>query len=94
MRNLFSHDFVHIKILYKLENQSKIDKKKEMENIRYNYTMCDSAGLEGGERKMLQKSSALLPQVSADGHYQRQDSWLAGPSRLCVIWISQNQTCI
>lgn len=54
--------------------------------------MCDSAGLEGGEWKMLQKSSALLPQVSADGHYQRQDSWLAGPSRLCVICISQNQT--
>lgn len=25
MKNLFSHDFVHIKILYKLESQSKID---------------------------------------------------------------------
>lgn len=40
MKNLFSHDFVHIKILYKLENQSKIDQKKKVENIRYNYTIC------------------------------------------------------
>lgn len=46
MRNLLSHDFVHIKF-YKLENQSKIDQKKNpVENIRYNYTICDSAGLE------------------------------------------------
>lgn len=41
---------------------------------------------------MLWKSSAFLPQVSADGHYQRQDSWLTGPSQLCVLFVSQNQT--
>lgn len=41
---------------------------------------------------MLWKSSAFLPQVSGDGYYQRQASWLAGPPQLCVIFISQNQT--
>lgn len=45
-----------------------------MENIRYNYTICDSAGFEGREWKMLWKSPAFLPLVSADGHHQRQDS--------------------
>lgn len=29
MKNFFSHDFIHFKILYKLENQSKIDKRKK-----------------------------------------------------------------
>lgn len=48
MKNLFSHDFVHIKSLCKLENQLKIDQtnsnnnNKKVENIRYNYTICDS----------------------------------------------------
>lgn len=63
MKNLFSHDFVHIKILYKLENQSKIDQKKKGGKYQVQlHHLCDSAGLEDGEWKMLWKSSAFLPQ--------------------------------
>lgn len=40
---------------------------------------------------MLQECSALLPQVSANDPYQRHETWLARPSQLCMIFISQDQ---
>lgn len=96
LRNLFPQDFL-ARSAHRLGNQLKSGKKKkkaaEPEVIRCNYTIYDSANLEGVQWKMLQEGSPLFPQVSANGHCQRQDAWLAGPSQLFVIFISQNLTC-